>query len=132
LTRGTEQTLARAKQKLIVKGQLDQIRLIFGGGGHCEHPYETAVTRPFSGGLFRHAISPQSLGMPVPKDLELEASHTGWMRRLSVAYGLSFERSELSTFTYPVEVETPKPEEIWRTRRTKMNANCEPNSKGIV
>ena len=117
LMQGTKETLARAKQKLIVKSQLDQIRVIFGGGGHCEHPYKTAVMRPFSGDLFRQAISPDVLGMPVPRDLELETGQARWMRRLSVAYGLSFERSELVTFTYPVEVETPKPEEVWKPRR---------------
>ena len=122
LMRGTEQTLARAKQKLLVKSQLDQIRVIFGGGGHCEHPYKTAVMRPFCGGLFRCKISPDVLGMPVPRDLELEAGQTKWMRRLSVAYGLSFERSELSTFTYPVELESPRPEEIWRPRRRIQDA----------
>ncbi|MBS3919955.1 MAG: hypothetical protein KG012_13830 [Deltaproteobacteria bacterium] len=122
LMRGTEQTLARAKQKLIVKSQLDQIRVIFGGGGHCEYPYKVAVMRPFSGGLFRRAISPDVLGMPVPSDLELEAGQARWMRRLSVAYGLSFERSELATFTYPVELETPRPEEIWRPRRIIQDA----------
>ncbi|MBM4329128.1 MAG: hypothetical protein FJ118_18430 [Deltaproteobacteria bacterium] len=122
LMRGTEQTLARAKQKLIVKSQLDQIRVIFGGGGHCEYPYKAAVMRPFSGGLFRRVISPDVLGMPVPIDLELEAGQARWMRRLSVAYGLSFERSELATFTYPVELETPRPEEIWRPRRIIQDA----------
>jgi hypothetical protein len=118
----TEETLARAKRKLIVKDQLNEIRVIFGGGGHCEHPYKTGILRPFSGGLFRSGISPDVLGMPAPRDLELEAGQTKWMRRLSVAYGLSFERSELSTFTYPVEVETPKPEEIWRPRRRIQDA----------
>jgi len=122
LMRGTEQTLAWAKQKLIVKNQLDQIRVIFGGGGHCEHPYKTAVMHPFSGGLFRRVISPDVLGMPVPSDLELEMGKTRWMRRLSVAYGLSFERSELATFTYPVELETPSPGEIWRPCRKIQDA----------
>lgn len=122
LTRGTEQTLARAKGKLMVRSQIDQIRVIFGGGGHCEHPYKTAVMSPFSGGLFRQAISPDVLGMPIPHDLELEAGHARWMRRLSVAYGLSFEKSELVTFTYPVEVETPKPEEVWKPRRRIQDA----------
>lgn len=118
----TEETLARAKRKLIVKDQLNEIRVIFGGGGHCEHPYKTAVLRPFSGGLFRRGISPDVLGIPVPRDLELEAGQTKWMNRLSVAYGLSFEKNELSTFTYPVEVETPKYEEIWRPQRRIQDA----------
>jgi hypothetical protein len=117
LKESAEQTLARAKKKLIVKNQLDQIRVIFGGGGHCEHPYKTAVLHPFSGCLFNKTISPDVLGMPVPRDLELVSSQAHWMHRLSVAYGLSFERSDLSTFTYPVDVEPAKPEEIWRPQR---------------
>jgi len=40
LNRGTETTLALAKQKLFVQEQLTRIRVIFGGGGHCEHPYK--------------------------------------------------------------------------------------------
>ena len=106
----------------MVRSQIDQIRVIFGGGGHCEHPYKTAVMSPFSGGLFRQAISPDVLRMPIPHDLELEAGHARWMRRLSVAYGVSFEKSELVTFTYPVEVETPKPEEVWKPRRRIQDA----------
>ena len=117
LMRATEQTLAKAKHKLIVENQLDQIRLIFGGGGHCEYPYKAAVMHSFSGTLFRQAISPDTLGMPVPYDLELETGQTRWMRRLSVAYGLSFEKSELSTFSYPVEMESPTAEEIWKPFR---------------
>lgn len=117
LSRATHGTLAKAKRKLMVRGQLDEIRVIFGGGGHCEYPYKVAVMEPFSGGLFRRPVSPDTIGMPIPGDLELEAGQSRWMRRLSVAYGLSFERSELSTFTYPVQVQLPKPEEIWRPRR---------------
>jgi len=39
------------------------------------------------------------------------------MRRLSVAYGLSYEKSELANFTYPKDVSTPRPEEIWQPRK---------------
>jgi hypothetical protein len=60
--------------------------------------------------------------MPFPKDLELEPEHAGWIRRLSVAYGLSFEKSELSPFTYPGNVPTPSPKEIWRPRRRIQDA----------
>jgi hypothetical protein len=122
LMRGTEQTLARAKQKLPVKSQLDQTRVIFGGGGHCEHPYKIGVMRPFSGRLFHQTIAPDVLGMPVPRDLELEAGQTRWMRRLSVAYGLSFEKNELAPFTYPKDVSTPTPDEIWRPHKASGHA----------
>ena len=117
LTRGTEATLAFAKNKLFVKDQLNDTRVIFGGGGHCEYPYKVAVMNPFSGQLFRQSISPDVVSLPPPRDLEIKDSETRWMRRLSVAYGLSFEKSELAGFTYPKDVATPKPEEIWQPRK---------------
>jgi len=122
LSQATYGTLAKTKRKLFNPDQLGEIRVIFGGGGHCEYPYKVAVLHPFSGGLFRRTVFPDVLGMPIPSDLELGAGQARWMRRLSVAYGLSFERSELSTFTYPVQVQPPKPEEIWQPRCTIREA----------
>lgn len=117
LNRGTETTLALAKRKLFVPDQLTRIRVIFGGGGHSEYPYRTAAMCPFSGSLFRECINPDVVGMPVPRDLELKSHENRWMRRLSVAYGLSFEKSELARFTYPKDVSTPTPDEIWQPRK---------------
>jgi hypothetical protein len=117
LRAGTQATLAFTKQKLYVKDQLSDIKVIFGGGGHCEHPYKTAVMKTFSGQLFRKAITPGVVGLPVPHDLELNGSETRWMRRLSVAYGLSFEKSELAGFTYPKDVNNPTPDQIWPRRK---------------
>lgn len=122
LVRGTECTIALAKRKLFVKKQLNDIKVIFGGGGHCEYPYKTAVMKPFSGQLFREALDPDVIGMPVPSDLELKSDETRWMRRLNVAYGLSFEKSELSRFTYPKDVSTPAPEEIWQPQKSTVHA----------
>jgi hypothetical protein len=122
LNRGTEGTLALAKNKLFRKEQLNDIRVIFGGGGHCEYPYKIAVMNPFSGHLFRGDIYPDVIGMPVPRDLELESHKTKWMRRLNVAYGLSFEKSELAPFTYPKDLSDPTPEEIWQPRKPTGNA----------
>ena len=117
LSRGTRTTLAGAKKKLIVKEQLYSIRLIFGGGGHCDNPYMTGALKPFSGGLFPSGISPSTVGMPIPKDLDLGERGNRWMHRLSVAYGLSFTRPELVNFVYPKDVDCPKPEEIWNPLR---------------
>lgn len=114
---GTEATLAFTKQKLYDRDQMNDIKVIFGGGGHCEHPYTTAVRNPFTGQLFRAAITPDVIGLPVPRDLELNGSETRWMRRLSVAYGLSFEKSELAGFTYPKDVDNPTPDQIWPRRK---------------
>jgi len=113
LSHGTEGTLALAKKKLFVKEQLNDIRVIFGGGGHCKYPYKTAVMHPFSGQLFSEDLHPDVIGMPIPSDLELKGHEIKWMKRLSVAYGLSFEKSELAPFTYPKDVSEPKPEEVW-------------------
>jgi hypothetical protein len=118
----TKCTLAYAKQKLFVREQLNDIRVIFGGGGHCEHPYKIAVMSPFSGQLFRKSVSPGVVGLPVPRDLELESHETRWMRRLYVAYGLSFERSELARFTYPKDVSTPTTDELWQPLRSPVHA----------
>jgi hypothetical protein len=117
LRQGTESTLAFARQKLYVRDQFNEIRVIFGGGGHCDYPYKTAVMHPFSGQLFRQAINPDVIGLPIPHDLELKDSEARWMHRLYVAYGLSFEKSELTGFTYPKDVSIPQPEEIWAPRR---------------
>ena len=117
LVRGTTATLACTKNKLFVKEQIEDIRVIFGGGGHCEHPYQKSVITPFSGDLFRRAIQPDVVGLPNPIDLDLGDSQRRWMSRLAVAYGLSFERGDLTGFTYPRDVEPPKPDQVWRKRR---------------
>ncbi len=39
------------------------------------------------------------------------------MRRLSVAYGLSFEKGELARFIFPKDDPEPNPEDIWRLQR---------------
>lgn len=122
LSRGTEATLAFAKQKLYIADQLSEIRLIFGGGGHSDYPYKTAVVAPFSGQLFRKAINPDVVGLPLPRDLELNEHESRWMKRLSVAYGLSFEKNELVSFTYPRDVSIPTPEEIWRPKKIILDA----------
>ena len=117
---GSSGTLVLAKRKLFVKDQMSAIRVIFGGGGHCDYPYRKAVIQPFSGQLFSRAVSPQVIGLPTPGDIELKDHETHWMRRLYVAYGLSFEKSELAPFTYPNQISNPKPEEIWQRFR-KLN-----------
>lgn len=113
LSQGTEATLAFAKKKLYLTDQLRDIRVIFGGGGHYEYPYKAAVMIPFSGQLFHHPIVPDVVGLPIPRDLQLGDSETRWMPRLSVAYGLSFEKGQLTGFTYPKDVSTPDAEELW-------------------
>jgi len=122
LNRGTESTLALAKKKLFVKKELNAIKVIFGGGGHSDFPYKHGVMCPFSGQLFSKSIKPDVIGMPIPGDLELERNTPHWMRRLTVAYGLSFEKGELARFDLPSAVSDPEPEEIWRPSRPTGHA----------
>lgn len=119
---GTTRTLALAREKLFRRDQIKDIRIIFGGGGHCHNPYQVGTLSPFSGNLFAQTINPDVVGLPTPKDLGLKPAETSWLSRLSVAYGLSFEKSELVRFTYPVNVQTPKPEELWRPRARQIEA----------
>lgn len=130
LSNGTFQTISCSKQKLRRRQQMDKLRVIFGGGGHCECPYREAVIKQFDGNLFRaDEIRKRrrdgesfDLGMPLPRDLNLDDNRRRWMDRLTVAYGLSFEQGQLSTFTLPKEVRIPSEEEIWRPIRPTLQA----------
>jgi hypothetical protein len=104
LVRGTTATLAYTRDKLFVPNQINRIRVIFGGGGHCEHPYKRSVLE---------SIRSDVVGLPIPDDLDFGNSQRRWMSRLSVAYGLSFEKNDLASFYYPRDVETPEPDQVW-------------------
>lgn len=124
LEQGTYATLSLSKGKLRRKRQLSELRVIFGGGGHCENPYRRAVIKQFDGGLFRRddILSRKNdgdafdLGMPVPTDLELHGDQRHWVNRLTVAYGLSFEKGQLASFTLPQDVSMPGEDEIWKPK----------------
>lgn len=114
LSKGTAKTIESSLKKLFVKDQISGIRTIFGGGGHCNNPYQSAVMRPFSGSTFKKPFTPDIVGLPHPHDLDIGPGEERWLHRLSVAYGLSFLKNELTRFIYPVDVSTPTPEEIWK------------------
>ncbi len=59
----------------------------------------------------------EEVSMPTTIDLQLNSNETRWMKRLSVAYGLSFERSELARFIYPKDIKDPSPSDIWNPKR---------------
>lgn len=130
LVKGTRKTIALSKKKLFSPRQINDLRVIFGGGGHCENPYRLAVVEQFDGDLFhpkeiasrRKANEPFDLGMPIPKDLQLKSSQRCWVDRLTVAYGLSFEKGQLATFRLPKDVKTPTEEQIWRPTRKPPHA----------
>ncbi len=109
--------------KLHGRDQLNKIRIIFGGGGNCENPYQRGVLWPFSSSdIFREPLDPIIISIPIPKDLNIGETETRWMRRLTVAYGLSFEKNELFRFIYPKDVQIPSPEEIWNPIRITNEA----------
>jgi hypothetical protein len=126
LKQETLKTICLAKAKLISPQQINDLRVIFGGGGHTNFPYATAVLDQFDSAYFRQeeikARRMQGdtlhLGMPLPArdELDVEESSRGWMNRLSVAFGLSYLPSELATFTVPDQVETPDPKRVWRPK----------------
>lgn len=122
LAQDSSNTIANAKAKLISPQQINDLKLIFGGGGHSEHPYKNAVVRPFHGPYFRRGFDPDSVGVPAPSDLDLAPANRRWMPRLTVAYGLSFDKTQLASFIYPRGVEPPKPDELWRPRHTAAHA----------
>lgn len=127
LERETVRTLARTRQKMIFKDNINDIRVIFGGGGHCEYPYAKSVFgKPFSCGLFREAKQPDVVGLPIPPDLDFGNLEQNiqkiWMNRLNVAYGLSFFKEALTGFTYPKDVEPPTPDQIWPRVRNIRDA----------
>jgi hypothetical protein len=103
LVRGTTATLAYTRDQLPVRNQFERIRVIFGGGGHCEHPYKRSVLE---------ARRSDVLGLPIPEDLDLGKSQSRWMSRLTVAYGLSFIKKDLIKFYYPRDNEPPEPDDF--------------------
>lgn len=122
LSKETECTLAKAKEKLRVKKEINTIRLIFCGGGFSENPYKRGIMAPFSGPLFQEAIYPDIISIPFPIDIELQESSKNWINRLYVAYGLSFEKSELARFIYPKDIPIPSHDEIWQPKRYELEA----------
>ncbi len=122
LDKGTEKTLAHAKMKLRVRSQMNNIKVIFGGGGHSTNPYGHGVLAPFSGHLFAGPVEPEIISIPTPYDLEIKENQKRCLKRLTVAYGLSFEKSELARFIYPKDVTIPSPEELWKPQRVTFQA----------
>lgn len=110
-------TAWRAREKLISRAQFQDIRLLFGGGGHSKVPYEVAVMDAFEDWRLGMASKPPIIGMPPPKDLEPSAAVRLWMHRLWVAYGLSFPWYQLPGQMYPSQVPKPDPTDIWQPKK---------------
>ncbi len=128
LLKSSTKTIACSKQKLPRPNQINDITLIFGGGGHCKDPYRSGAMEVFEHSIFRQEEiedrhrkrEPFDIGMPFPRDLSLNPNQERWFSRLTVAYGLAFERGQLATFELPSSV--PVPEKVLRRRTAKVNA----------
>ena len=87
---------AKALKKIF---NLNNIKLIFGGGGNAPIPYEESVKYAFHS--VKNTKIPEILTLPKPADLDAEEH---WMPRLSVAYGLSFNRFDLHRIILPQDI----------------------------
>ena len=124
----TKQTIAIAKQKLPSWRQINELKMILGGGGLCDIPYKKSVLEQFNSVIFsdreiskrRHEEDLVPIGLPTPTDLTGKGIARNGMNRLSVAYGLSFHKDELAQFKLPGE--TPKATVIWRPRAQTYRA----------
>lgn len=121
----SKQTIAIAKKKLTLKKSINELRVIFGGGGHCTNPYKVSVMQQFDTDIFRkdqiterRRSEPEfDRGMPdLRTEFNLKQGQERWSRRLSVAYGLSFIHEDLAPFKLPKDVEDAKEEEIIRNK----------------
>jgi len=121
----SKQTIAIAKMKLTLKKSINDLRVIFGGGGHCTNPYKISVMKQFDTDIFRIDLITErrrhepefDRGMPdLRTEFNLKQGQERWSRRLSVAYGLSFIHDDLAPFKLPKEVEDAKEEEIIRNK----------------
>lgn len=94
--------------------------LIFAGGGDMNMPYHTAVIDSLrqafglpvqhmrDGTTRKEQWENRVITMPVPADLELPDGCGHWMKRLYVAYGISFNRRELPAVRLPDETALPQ------------------------
>lgn len=119
------QTIHSAKMKLISRDQINDLRVIFGGGGHTQRPYAQGVLAQFDSTTFRDELIQRrrrerdvfELGMSEPQDLEFPREKKHWMTRLSVAYGLAFDREQLAPYKLPAELPQPDPTRVFRRER---------------
>ncbi len=101
----TSLNFTKALQKI---NNLNSVKLIFGGGGNTPVPYQESVKYAFHS--VQNTKLPEILTPPKPADLEAE-DH--WMPRLSVAYGLSYNRFDLHKIILPHDI---KPLELTHSK----------------
>lgn len=81
---------------------IERTKIIFGGGGHCFDPYEESTQYAFKLAT-SNSKDIQTTSIKTPQELDLPSGHDHWMRRLFVAYGLSFSTADLAENTFPSE-----------------------------
>jgi hypothetical protein len=95
------------KYKLYRKKQIEKVAILFSGGGSSEYPYEWAVRWVFEGSTyFKKKIRLNRYGMPNIHDLTFDwnVDKDQWIKRLYVAYGLSFQDVELDKVKLPNQI----------------------------
>ena len=101
------------------QNQFGRTKVLFAGGGLLNFPYRAGVVNAFQENW---NFVPDTVDKPRPNDL-LRASDAplpdAWFRRLTVAYGLSFPRSELQKITLPNQL-PPLPD----PQRPRENGRC--------
>ncbi len=118
-------TLGLARRKLTSKRQFEDLRLLFGGGGHLRNPYERYVLDVFDEvNLHGSPFKPQVVNLPVPNDLEPSQSVGLWMNRLWIAYGLSFYPGDYPNHQYPSETPDAVPVEPRRLPDAVRQEDC--------
>lgn len=99
--------------------QWRRLRILMGGGGSAAPMYSAAARGSFATWNFTPGLS----SLPIPTDLEWPteiSDKASLFRRVSVAYGLSFDRTTLQDHRYPDEV-SPLPEQV-RAERERYSA----------
>ena len=88
------------------------LHVVFGGGGNMRMPYQSAVLKTL--GAFLHlptnfigrkygTWADRVIHLTMPEDIVLTAQQQIWMKRLYVAYGLSFLYEDLPSCLVPQE-----------------------------
>jgi len=89
-------TLRECERRLYFSLKESKIFLVFsGGGGDMLKPYQKGVVDALGKKIRLNDWRDHVIKLSVPSDIELPYSCRSWMKRLYVAYGLSFEYENL-------------------------------------
>lgn len=104
----TRQMFMKATQKGQLTEALAKTITIRIGGGYADYPYgygiEEGYDSHFKQTVRNRPATPIAVGIALPRDLDLVGGPPSWMKRLYVAYGLSFFRENLTRHTFPSDL----------------------------